>query len=220
MLEVGCGTGMGLGYLAETASSVVGGDYTFSLLEVAQSTYRGQMPLLRLDAQDLPFANGAFDLVVMFEAIYYLHNAQQFITEARRVLSPGGVLLVSTVNKDWDEFAPSAFSTKYYSTPQLRDMLLKEGFDEIQAYGGFPIAVRGPKHRAVSLIRRLVVALNLMPKTLKGRAHFKRLFYGRLAPLPTQLKEGMTELFPLESVDADKPNHRFKILYCVAHRIG
>ena len=42
VLEVGCATGMGLGYLARHARSVVGGDFTESLLRKAQSHYRGR----------------------------------------------------------------------------------------------------------------------------------------------------------------------------------
>ncbi|TMF94585.1 MAG: class I SAM-dependent methyltransferase, partial [Chloroflexi bacterium] len=54
VLEVGCGSGMGLPYLQEHASVTVGGDYTMGLLREA----RRHLPdanLVRMDAQHLPF---------------------------------------------------------------------------------------------------------------------------------------------------------------------
>jgi SAM-dependent methyltransferase len=216
VLEVACGAGLGLGYLAKTAATVVGGDYTDGLLHTAQSYYQGRVPLLRMDAHFLPFRSQSFDLVFVFEAIYYFADAKRFIAEARRLLNTNGTLLIGTVNKDWSEFAPSPFSTRYFSVPELRDLLRQEGYASPEFYGAFPTNVDSPKHKIVSLVRRLVVALNLMPKTLEGRARFKRLFYGSLTPLPSEVTDGMTELEPSVSISGDTPNTDYKIVYVVA----
>ena len=47
VLEVACGAGIGLGSLASTASLVVGGDVTRSLLAIAHGHYQGRVPLLQ-----------------------------------------------------------------------------------------------------------------------------------------------------------------------------
>ena len=47
----------------------------------------------------LPFADASFDLVTAFEVIEHLQDGNQLLAEARRVLGPEGVLLVSTPNK-------------------------------------------------------------------------------------------------------------------------
>jgi ubiquinone/menaquinone biosynthesis C-methylase UbiE len=216
VLEVGCGAGQGLGYVAQQARSVVGGDYTASLLGIAQTQYAGRIPLLRLNGHSLPFAGASFDLVVILEAIYYLENARQFLAEARRVLDVGGALVVGTVNKDWSEFAPSPFSTRYLSAPELNQMLLNEGFAHRQWAGGFATGANSVRDRVVSLVRRAVVFAHLMPGSLEARARFKRLFYGQLAPLPAQVSDGMAPFCPLTAIDGEQPNHDFKILYCVA----
>ncbi|MGQ9851555.1 MAG: class I SAM-dependent methyltransferase [Aggregatilineaceae bacterium] len=216
VLEVACGAGLGLGYLARTAGSVVGGDYTENLLRIAQSHYRGRVPLVRLDAHHLPFRDRAFDLLILFEAIYYLAQAQQFIAESRRVLSDGGTLLIGTVNKDWVEFTPSALSTRYFSVPELRDLLTRHGFDNLEFFGAFPTTATSPKQKIVSLIRRVAVALNLVPKTLGAREHLKRLFYGNLTPLQPEVADGMAELYPLVPIPSESPNTDYKILYAVA----
>jgi lipopolysaccharide/colanic/teichoic acid biosynthesis glycosyltransferase/ubiquinone/menaquinone biosynthesis C-methylase UbiE len=216
VLEVACGAGMGLGYLADTASKVIGGDYTENLLRTAWAYYQDRIPLLRLDAHHLPFSERSFDLAIIFEAIYYLADPPQFLAEVRRVLDTNGAVLIGTVNKDWSEFAPSPFSTGYFSVPELRDLLNQGGFTNLEFYGAFPTEGKSFKHMIVSLIRRLVVALDLMPKTLEGRARLKRIFYGDLIPIPPEVSEGMAELYPLEPIAADVSTDKYKIIYCTA----
>ena len=50
------------------------------------------------DAERLPFPDGSFDTVLGAEMIYYLNNPESFLTEAYRVLRPGGRLLLSSAN--------------------------------------------------------------------------------------------------------------------------
>lgn len=46
----------------------------------------------------LPFADGAFDALVSLEGIEHLRNPYAFVAECRRILAPGGRLLLSTPN--------------------------------------------------------------------------------------------------------------------------
>lgn len=218
VLEAACGSGLGLGFLAMSAASVVGGDYTLDLLRSARSHYRGERPVLRLDAHHLPFRPNSFDLVLIFEAIYYLAEAGKFVQEAGRVLSEGGALLIATVNSDWSDFSPSPHSTRYHSVPELRVLLEGEGFDELEFFGAFPTGGHLLRHRIISIIRRLFVVLRLMPKTLKGRERYKRIFYGDLTPLPHEVSDAMAELPPLEPIGGNAPVDDFKIIYCLACR--
>jgi len=48
VLEVGCGPGIGLGYLAKTAKRVVGGDYDKDLVKIAQNYYQGKIDVLSM----------------------------------------------------------------------------------------------------------------------------------------------------------------------------
>ena len=59
ILEVACGAGQGLGYLAKRAKRVFGGDYTEKLIKEAKRYYKERVPLLRLDAHFLPFRDQA-----------------------------------------------------------------------------------------------------------------------------------------------------------------
>lgn len=212
VLEVGCGAGVGLGYLSHTAQQVVGGDYTPALLQVAQKTYHAKLPLVQLDAHALPFAAYSFDVIILFETIYYLTNAFQFVRDSRRVLVPGGILLIGTVNREWDGFSPSPFSQYYYSQAELLGLLMEAGFKNIELYGGFPVQKDSIKQRLIQRVRRVFVTLGLMPKTLRGRAFLKRLVYGKLKPIPAQL----TEISADNPIPLANPNIVYTILYAVA----
>lgn len=53
------------------------------------------------DATALPFEDHSFDAVTMFDLIEHVPDDQKAIAEARRVLKPGGYLLLSTPNENW-----------------------------------------------------------------------------------------------------------------------
>ncbi len=177
VLEVACGAGLGLGYLAKKAAKVYGGDYTENLLREAKEYYGEKIPLLRLDAHSLPFHPQSFDVLILYEAIYYLTRPEDFFKEARRLLRKGGVLLIATVNKDWSEFNPSPFSTRYFSVPELTELLKSEGF-EPEVYGAFSVLPKGLKDKLIAIVRRVAVGLHLIPKTMKGKELLKRSFMG------------------------------------------
>jgi len=119
VLEVACGAGIGLGYLGSAARQVVGMDVTASLLLRAQAHHGADTPLLGGDAQQMPFADGSFDLVLCFEAIYYLQNPASFCAESRRILAADGTLLIALSNPDWPDFVPGAMRTHYPAVPEL-----------------------------------------------------------------------------------------------------
>lgn len=216
--EVACGPGIGLGYLARYAHRVVGGDLDETLLHSACAHYGDRVPLLRLDAQALPFADRSFDVVILFEALYYLRDPERFLDETRRVLRPGGTLLISTVNKEWPGFNPSPLSHRYLSAPELRALLATRGFTT-ELYGGFVAQAAAPRDRLVSTARRIAVGLHLIPPTMKGKERLKRLIFGRLSPLPHELDDGMAPPSPLVPLGTDAPASTFKVLYAVGRAL-
>ena len=74
VLEVGCATGQGLGYLAREARYVVGGDHAEIMVSRARRHYGRRMALLCLDAHTLPFRSASFDALILYEALYYLED--------------------------------------------------------------------------------------------------------------------------------------------------
>ncbi len=216
VLEVACGAGQGLGYLAKRARHVVGGDYEARLLLLARHHYGEKMPLVRLDAHVLPFRARSFDVIILYEAIYYLSHPEWFVEECRRVLRGGGVLLICTVNREWSDFNPSPFSTRYFSARELFELLRKHQF-QVELFGGFSAVRESARDVIALLIKRTAVALHLMPKTMKGKEFLKRVFFGKLIRLPPEIEDGMAEYSPPQPIPHDSTVSGYKVLYAVGH---
>ena len=101
ILDAGCGSGYGTAELAIGDVVVIGTDISADAVRYASEHYRKGVRFLQAACEALPFAAGSFDLVVAFEVIEHLDRWQELLTEAKRVLKPSGVLLVSTPNRDY-----------------------------------------------------------------------------------------------------------------------
>ena len=215
VLEVACGAGMGLGYLARAARRVVGGDIEEKCLRFAEETYADneKVRVRKLDAEDLPFDDGSFDTALMYEAIYYLPEAGRFFSEARRVLRPGGTLIVVSVNREWGGFNPSPFSVRYLSAKELADRMRQAGFQP-QIKVAFPDNPDSIKRKIISLARKTAIALHLIPKTMRAKQWLKRVFYGNLTPIARELADGIAPLETLhDPPPGDGPIRNFQVLY-------
>lgn len=218
VLEVACGAGLGLGMVAEKARWLVGGDYTAEPLAAAQAHYRGVVPLVRLDAHQLPFADGSFDLVLCFEAIYYFPRPLEFLTECRRVLAADGLLLIGSENKRWPHFVPGPLSVAYYSTAELATMLAQTGFVAVEAMGAFPVRQLTPWQRGRAWLRRRVTATGLFQRWPQAREWLKPLVYRATYPLTYELCQEGGPWPPAQALDPQEDNAGFKVIYVLARR--
>src|SRR5438128_6531584 len=93
ILDAGCGTG-GTTVELRRFGDVVGVDLAWEALEPARR--RGLTSLARASIERLPFADAAFDAATSFEVVYHLGVANDgaALREMRRVLKPGGLLLL------------------------------------------------------------------------------------------------------------------------------
>ena len=98
ILDCGCGTGANMRRLAalRPQAQVFGFDLSRDGLRLARSY--DQRRVARASATDVPFASAAFDLVTAFDLLACFDEAGQrrVLGEMRRVLRPGGALLVNT----------------------------------------------------------------------------------------------------------------------------
>lgn len=96
-LDVGCGEGRFCRLLAQAGVDVVGLDPTSALLAVARARDpRGIY--VKGTAERLPFADGAFDLVVSYLSLIDIPDVAAAIPEMARMLAPGGTLLIANLN--------------------------------------------------------------------------------------------------------------------------
>src|SRR3989338_9392220 len=157
ILEIACGTGIGLRYLTQHAQSITGGDIDDYNLAIAKKNHAGisNIYIEKMDAHQLPFPDESFDLVLLYEAIYYLKDPEKFIKESYRVLRKNGMIIICTVNCSWRDFHPSPFTHNYFSIPDLQ-VLLSSQFNSVKMYGAFKIK-QGISATLFSLLKHLAV---------------------------------------------------------------
>jgi SAM-dependent methyltransferase len=94
VLEVGCGWGELAEWIArDTGAEVVAIDLSERMVQLARE--RG-IDARVADVQELPFADGAFDVVVAAWMLYHVPDLERGIDELARVLRPGGQLVAVT----------------------------------------------------------------------------------------------------------------------------
>jgi SAM-dependent methyltransferase len=110
VLDIGSGPGFLACEMAEAVGpggSVRGIDSSDAMLSVARqrrpTTGSAPVEFGPGQATELPFPDGAFDVVTSTQVYEYVHDIPAALTEARRVLRPGGRLLV--LDTDWDTIA-------------------------------------------------------------------------------------------------------------------
>ncbi len=101
-LDVGCGIGGSTLVLAQHFGSQATG-ITLSPVQAQRAQERARERELSdrvsfqvADAQNMPFADGSFDLVWSLESGEHMPDKSQFLAECYRVLKPGGILLMAT----------------------------------------------------------------------------------------------------------------------------
>jgi len=92
-LEIGCGTGLGLCQLAQHVDQLWGIDPSADSLRRAKARVPSAA-LAIATAEHLPFPDNAFDCVVSSLVFCSVNDPQRGLAEIRRVLAPGGQLLM------------------------------------------------------------------------------------------------------------------------------
>jgi ubiquinone/menaquinone biosynthesis C-methylase UbiE len=202
--------------LGRVCRSLEAGDYSEAILRIARDHYGSRVPLRQVDAQSLPYPDASKDVIILFEAIYYIPDVSRFVDECRRVLRPGGQVLIATANKDLYDFNPSPLSHRYFGAQELVRLFRDAGFEPV-VYGYMPVEKVSLRQRILRPVKKIVVALGLMPKSLKGKRFLKRFVFGRLVPMPAELPPtSLAEAEPPTPLTGDAPDQVHKVLYCRA----
>ena len=140
VLEVGCGTGHWLRLLGEGGIRVAGVDASRNMLAHARA--RASALLAQGRAEHLPWANQTFERVFCINAFHHFEDKVGFLTEARRVLVPGGQMM--TVGLDprtgtdrwyiYEYFEPvlAIDKRRYPSSNQIREWMLALQFSSVR----------------------------------------------------------------------------------------
>lgn len=103
LLDVGCGEGEGL-LLAQKLgfNKLIGVEVSELRLRRAKSLIRNQVLLMLVSPDNrIPFADGAFDVVLSAAVIEHTLDPEGFVYELSRVVTPGGYLIISSDCWQW-----------------------------------------------------------------------------------------------------------------------
>jgi SAM-dependent methyltransferase len=106
VLEIGVGQGTDLMQFARAGAECYGADITQNHLSLTQRNFdlRGKAVDLReADATALPFPDNFFDCVYSFGVMHHIPEIEVVLAEAKRVLKPGGKLMIALYHK-WSAF--------------------------------------------------------------------------------------------------------------------
>jgi ubiquinone/menaquinone biosynthesis C-methylase UbiE len=116
VLDVACGTGLVAIAAARTvgaAGRVVGVDLSARMVDVARRQAAGRAPdnveFVRMDAQQLALPDAPFDVVLCALGLMYMPDPAQALAEMRRVLRPGGRVVLAV----WGEAARCGWSALF-----------------------------------------------------------------------------------------------------------
>ncbi len=108
VLDIGTGTGLlAIGFAKSIPGvEVTGLDLSEVVLELARDNLeRSDTPLKvsfeKGDAEDIPFEDGAFDLVVSSNTLHLIENTVSMFDEVHRVLKPEGRFIISDHRRSW-----------------------------------------------------------------------------------------------------------------------
>jgi SAM-dependent methyltransferase len=122
VLDVGCGRGEILRHCAKLGADAYGIDYAPVAVDLAKHLIErqaqppagepeippGKIGVSQADAKQLPFPDGYFDRVLMFDVVEHLYpwELELCLAEVRRVLKPGGAFIAHTAPNVWyDHYA-------------------------------------------------------------------------------------------------------------------
>jgi ubiquinone/menaquinone biosynthesis C-methylase UbiE len=141
-LDVATGTGHTALALAPHVARVVALDLTPEMLREAEALIGargiGSVELRTGDVHDLPFPDGSFDLVTCRRAAHHFSDIRRALAEMRRVLRPGGRIVIDDRSVPEDDFVDALMNeldtwhdpshVREYRPSEWRQMLEEAGF--------------------------------------------------------------------------------------------
>lgn len=133
VLDIASGSGYGSAAISKAASKVFGVDIDAKAVKYSSEKYGNKKTeFLVGSGTDIPLANNAVDVVVSHETIEHIKNYKKFLHEIKRVLKPGGQLVISTPNDD-EYPAGNHFHIHQFKINEFKK-LLQTFFNNVELY--------------------------------------------------------------------------------------
>ena len=194
VVDAGCGEGYGSRILARHARRVLALDLDEPTLVRARKRYPAP-GFARSDLLRMPLDRSSVDAIVALQVLEHVTDAEAFVQACARVLRPGGVLVLSTPNRDTFPAGVNPFHVREFDPGELRD-LLGRSFSDARVGG----IVHGPSLRLTERLlgepiqHRLIRSpYEELPAALRAALRAVTADSFRLSPNP----EGTLDLFAL-----------------------
>jgi SAM-dependent methyltransferase len=127
ILDVGCGTGYNLAHLRKYGKAQ-GVDMSPEALKFCHE--RGETEVTLHQAGELPFEKESFEVITAFDVIEHIEDDRGALEEFRRLLLPGGWLLIYTPALPWmyNEHDRLVHHKRRYVKSELRQKIAQAGF--------------------------------------------------------------------------------------------
>jgi ubiquinone/menaquinone biosynthesis C-methylase UbiE len=160
VLDIACGEGYGSNLLSKNARAVTGIDIDAKTINHASKQYsKNNLKFVQGRVENIPAPDLSYDVVVSFETLEHANEHEKIFSELKRVLKPGGLLIISTPEKKYYTDLPGShnpfhlkevyerefikllsnhFSNHYcfYQSSGLSSVIVTEGKNEISVYEG------------------------------------------------------------------------------------
>jgi SAM-dependent methyltransferase len=161
ILDIGCGRGVMLGLFRKRGWRTLGTQLSKTAAEAARrlrgvEVVVGEMPDLGLPA-------GSFDVVTLFHVLEHLEEPFRYLTEARRVLSPSGLLVVEVPDHSGPGFRILKERHLCVDHPNHLQFFTPDSLEAVFARTGFRVASKKGFSLEYSPFTTLQNLLNLLP---------------------------------------------------------
>lgn len=136
ILEIGHGNGAHIEYLLKQANDIqyFGADISETMIAAAKRINSahiesGQVSFQQTNGQTLPYTDASFDGIFTVNTIYFWQNPNAYLLEIKRVLKPGGKLVLCFADKTFMEKLPfTHYGFTLYGLEKVQQLLAESGF--------------------------------------------------------------------------------------------
>ncbi|MDD1700410.1 MAG: class I SAM-dependent methyltransferase [Methanoregula sp.] len=147
LLDIGCGTGLFVDRYIESGGTAVGLDISGKMIEKARHRCK-PCDFAVGTGEKIPFCDNAFDGIASLLVFSYVRDPEAMLSEAHRVLKPGGSIAICTLGKKLltrgipaiyqigekikvKHVVMKDFGEHYYDKKEMEELFIQAGFSDI-----------------------------------------------------------------------------------------